>query len=213
MFNTTTTLPNDIQSFDCNFITNNTPNSKLPILVYRNIINKSYLLTEFNQLNESDKISLINETLLKNGWKAEQTWGAYTNTHYHYNVHEAYFITEGSSTLILGLDVNIVPEETTPELLSQSNHIEIEVKYGDLIILPAGTSHCSKSFDEKYKYIAAYPINGPKWKSISKLNLKSISMETIDGYKDIAKEVALPPNDPIYHDSKGGLVDIWNSYI
>lgn len=35
---------------------------------------------------------------------------------------------------------------------------EIHIKAGDVIILPAGVSHCSISADQNYRYVGAYPV-------------------------------------------------------
>ena len=56
-------------------------------------------------------------------------------------------VFQGSSTLLLG--VGPVEDAT--------NGQEVSVKAGDVIILPAGMSHCSKSFQDGYRYIGVYP--------------------------------------------------------
>jgi uncharacterized protein YjlB len=56
-------------------------------------------------------------------------------------------VFRGSSTLLVGVG----PLET--EALGQ----EIYIEAGDVIILPAGVSHCSKESQNHYTYIGAYP--------------------------------------------------------
>ncbi|KAK6205321.1 uncharacterized protein RJT21DRAFT_124472 [Scheffersomyces amazonensis] len=205
--------PATIETYSCNFHTDNTPNSKYPVLVYRNVLNKEFLNAA---TTEEDKVIQLNESLLPNGWSAEQTWGTSLNTHYHYNVHEAYFVIQGSSTLILGLDVTIIPSnnEDNFQNLSNKSYLEITLNTGDLIILPAGVSHCSSKYNEKYRYIGAYPTNGEHWKSIAKVHIERAKPLQYDNSFDIdiSKNVKLPDSDPIYGNLPHTLLDIWRSY-
>jgi uncharacterized protein YjlB len=57
-------------------------------------------------------------------------------------------IIQGSSTLLLGVG----PNE------DERNGQEVIVNAGDVIILPAGVAHCSKHFQDEYRYVGAYPI-------------------------------------------------------
>jgi uncharacterized protein YjlB len=56
-------------------------------------------------------------------------------------------VVKGSSELLIGVG----------PLDSEAEGEVIHVESGDVIVLPAGVSHCSKSFSEDYRYIGAYP--------------------------------------------------------
>lgn len=111
---------------------------------------------------------------------------------------------QGSSTLVLGLDV------TKDPLDSGANYAEVTVSVGDVIVIPAGVSHRSKVFDKDYRYLAAYPKEGEKWKliSIKQTLLASERYDTLK-YQAMATSVAVPNFDPIYE--KGGLLEIWRN--
>jgi len=93
------------------------------------------------------------------------TWGAISRHHFHPNTHECYGlyslglsgivgmlketagIFQGSSTLLLG--AGPLDKEEDGQI--------IHVEKGDVIVLPAGTSHCSKDFKDDYRYVGVYP--------------------------------------------------------
>lgn len=56
-------------------------------------------------------------------------------------------VFQGSSTLLLGVG----PNEDAGK-----GH-EVLMKAGDVIILPAGVSHCSRDFQDDYRYVGVYP--------------------------------------------------------
>ncbi|VUC29918.1 unnamed protein product [Clonostachys rosea] len=113
------------------------PNSKLPVLLYRNAL--PFPLEE----------DIVKEFLESNHWIHGGTWNAVPRHHFHPNTHECYgiAIVEGSSELLIG--VGPLDSETDGEV--------IHVESGDVIVLPAGVSHCSKSFSHDYRYLGAYP--------------------------------------------------------
>lgn len=129
----------------------------------------------------------------------QKVYPSITNCHYHPNVHEAYAVIQGSSTLVLGLDVAREPD-------LGANYVQVFVSVGDVIVIPAGVSHRSKLFDKDYRYLAAYPEEGEKWKLVSKLVLASEQYNALK-YQVMANGVAVPRCDPVYE--KGGLVEIW----
>lgn len=143
----------------------------------------------------------------------QTTWPSVIKNHYHPNVHECYAVVGGSSTLILGLDVGITPAEIT-ELPTDKKYIELVMNVGDVIILPAGVSHCSKTFCEDYRYVAAYPKNGEHYKSVSKLQ-SAVSEGKYDNFSDIEESIkaAFPLGDPIYGKTSGCLIDIWSQKL
>jgi len=60
-------------------------------------------------------------------------------------------VTRGSSTLLFGVGPNEDPAD------GQTVHVEA----GDVVIIPAGVSHCSADFEDDYFYLGVYPKASP----------------------------------------------------
>lgn len=68
--------------------------------------------------------------------------------HFHPNCHECYGVFQGSSILRLGVGGGDEDYQA----------VQVPVKEGDVIVLPAGTSHSSVEGSSKgdYKYVGVY---------------------------------------------------------
>ncbi|KAI1386434.1 uncharacterized protein F4822DRAFT_316371 [Hypoxylon trugodes] len=159
------------------------PNSKLPVLIYRDVLPQPY---------SEEKTQAFLE---KNQWLKGGTWGAVPRHHFHPNTHECYAVFQGSSTLLLGVG----PNEDA------GNGGEVFVKAGDVIILPAGVSHCSKDFQDGYRYVGVYPKGAPKWKS-EYCRDGSRCQEL----REEAEHVEIPDWDPV-RGRMGPLYELWSS--
>ncbi|XEV01474.1 hypothetical protein FSHL1_006761 [Fusarium sambucinum] len=159
------------------------PNSRLPLLVYRNVLPQP--LSE-----KSAKVFLENNQWFKGG-----AWGPVPRHHFHPNTHECYAVTRGSSTLLFGVG----PSEDTE--LGRRVH----VASGDVVIIPAGVSHCSTDFQDDYMYLGVYPKDSPKWK-----NEYCRDANRCELLRDEAKAVVVPDWDPVkgHH---GPLHQIWST--
>jgi len=109
------------------------PNSKLPVLVYREV----FILPK--QKNKSAEI--IQKTFLKNGWSNSWRNGIYDFHHYHSTTHECMGIAMGTADIILG----------------GPGGRKVRLAQGDIIILPAGTGHKCKKCSENFLCVGAYP--------------------------------------------------------
>ncbi|KAI1085413.1 hypothetical protein F5B20DRAFT_518260 [Whalleya microplaca] len=158
------------------------PNSKKPILVYRNVLPEPYS-------EETAK-----EFLEKNQWLKGGVWGAYTQQHFHPNTHECYGVLRGSSTLLLGVG----------PLDNEDSGTMITVNTGDAIILPAGVSHCSKDSQDGYRYIGVYPKGSPHWKSEYCQDKERCEM-----LNEEAEAVPIPQWDPVIG-YNGPLSRLWS---
>lgn len=188
-------------------ITSTTPNSVFPVLVYRNVLTKA--MTD-PAIPERQRQQEVNNFFKAHGWTVDNTWPSVTHNHYHPNVHETYAVIAGSSTLILGLDVNITPDKLSDEELDKlDNYLRIKVNTGDVITLPAGVAHCSRHFDKDYRYAAAYPSGSLKYMSISSAVTKR--SEEYDNRDDIELTIKadFPTGDPVFGTRPDTLVDVW----
>ncbi|KAJ5211917.1 uncharacterized protein N7498_003563 [Penicillium cinerascens] len=82
--------------------------------------------------------------------------------------------------------------------------VEVDVKAGDVIVVPAGVSHRSLSAYGDYRYIGVYPEAAPKWR-----NNYCRGNEDMETLREEIAGVDIPQHDPVYG-LDGPLVDIWN---
>ncbi|KAL6695032.1 hypothetical protein J3F84DRAFT_399904 [Trichoderma pleuroticola] len=101
-------------------------------------------------------------------------------------------IFQGHSTLLLGK-------------IRDGNGIQVDVKTGDVIILPAGTAHSSLRSSDDYRYIGVYPKECPKWTNEMGQRPPASFVQTIGA-------VATPQADPVYG-KQGPLVSLWNAKL
>ena len=103
------------------------PNSRLPVLVYRNV------------LEDTSPRNIVN-TIEPNGWIKGGQWKTYKVPHFHTHCHECYGIIRGGSTYLLGVGPNDpkVDEEGSPY------GMKLTVQKGDVFVLPvsATSSKC-----------------------------------------------------------------------
>jgi len=107
------------------------PNSKLPVLLFRNVIAS----------RTSGKGRRFRQQFKKNGWTGLWTDTIYDYTHFHSNAHEVLGVAAGKVTVRLGGDDGRL----------------FRLKAGDMLILPAGVGHRRVGGDEGLKVIGAYP--------------------------------------------------------
>ncbi|KAF5669096.1 cupin domain-containing protein [Fusarium circinatum] len=85
--------------------------------------------------------------------------------------------------------------------IQKGKGIQIPVKAGDVVVLPAGTAHSSLESSSDYRYIGVYPKGSPKWRNEMGKKSSSVFLDTID-------EVDIPEDDPVYG-SGGPLPMLW----
>lgn len=116
------------------------PNNVFPVLVYRQVLPQP--------ITEESATTFLE----KNAWTKKGTWGHIDVRHFHPNVHECYGVVAGASTMLVGCGSDDDPATGT----------SIELKTGDVIVLPAGTGHCNLggSSTDDYLYVGLYPNVG-----------------------------------------------------
>jgi uncharacterized protein YjlB len=107
------------------------PNSRLPVLYYRNILKVPQLLPG----KHVKKLFSLNNW--SNSWRA----GIFEYHHYHSNTHEVLGVIKGETTLQLG-------GEKGPLL---------RISKGDVIVIPAGVAHKNLGSENDVTCIGAYP--------------------------------------------------------
>lgn len=106
------------------------PNSRFPALVYRAALPQGGdLASSFEQLFE------------RNGWTGSWRNGLYRTHHYHSTAHEVLGVYRGQVSVRLG---------------GQQGPI-VELRAGDVAVLPAGVAHKNEAQSDDFAVVGAYP--------------------------------------------------------
>lgn len=111
-----------------------TPNSALPVIIYRQAVQAGDIARE------------LEETFQRNGWTNNWRDIILDQDHYHTTTHEVLGISRGEVSLQLG----------------GSEGKRVDVSAGDVLIIPAGVGHFSLSGTTDYEVIGGYPA-GRAW--------------------------------------------------
>ncbi|BAC52638.1 blr7373 [Bradyrhizobium diazoefficiens USDA 110] len=148
------------------------PNNILPFLVYQGAV-------------KLDPEQTIENLFEENGWGGTWRNGVYDYLHYHATVHEVLGVARGSARVRFGGD----------------HGQELQIKAGDVAILPAGTGHqCIKASGD-FCVIGAYPPG-------SKMEITRATPENHAKALKTIPKVALPPADPVTG-KDGALTRLW----
>lgn len=147
------------------------PNSPYPVLVYAGALRDAP--TRFDRL------------FLQNGWTGVWVNGVYSFHHYHAEAHEALGCVAGSAVLRLG----------------GPDGLEVEVKAGDALVLPAGVGHCLVRSSRDFSVAGAYPEGQSP-------DLQRGDTEGFEALRSKCLAVPLPETDPVYG-GEGSLPFYW----
>jgi uncharacterized protein YjlB len=151
------------------------PNNALPILLYQGAVT----------LDPEHAEETIENLFDANGWGGTWRNGVYDYLHYHATVHEALGVARGSARVRFGGDQGR----------------DLEIKAGDVAILPAGTGHqCIKASDD-FCVVGAYPPG-------AKMEITRATPENHAKALRTIPQVALPPTDPVTG-KVGALMRLW----
>ena len=153
-----------------------TPNNPLPLVLYRSPMALSGGL---------DPAAVFEDLFAAHGWRDSWRNGMYDFLHFHTGTHEVLGIARGRLRAEFG----------------GSNGKILELRAGDVVVLPAGTGHRRLGFSRDLLVVGAYPATGsydePKPADVT--HAKAVAA--------IAR-VRAPAQDPVYG-KKGPLVQLW----
>ncbi|MBD8574341.1 cupin [Pseudomonas syringae] len=145
----------------------------LPVLIYPAAIS----------VTGSDPALVLERTFAANGWPPQWRYGVFDYHHYHTRGHEVLGVHAGHARLMLG---------------GPNGHV-VEVKAGDVLLLPAGTGHCNLGASEDFEVVGAYPPGQE-----GDINRDPATPAQIE---QIAR-LGFPHTDPVLGD-QGGVVELW----
>jgi uncharacterized protein YjlB len=151
------------------------PNNPMPFLVYKGAVD----------LDNGHPEKTIEGLFGANGWGDMWRNGVYDFPHYHATVHEALGIARGHARVRFG----------------GNSGQEIEVRAGDVAILPAGTGHQCLSASKDFSVVGAYPPG-------AKMQVTRPTPENHAKALQTIPLVGLPKSDPIMG-KDGPLVRLW----
>jgi uncharacterized protein YjlB len=150
-------------------------NARWPLVLYRGAVALP---------DNLDPAAIMEDLFGENGWG--DTWrnGIYDYVHYHSRIHEVLGIARGKGMVRFG----------------GNNGRTLQLKAGDVAILPAGTGHQCLSESADFLVVGAYPPSGT-YDECTKSEEHARALKTIP-------KVGRPRKDPIYG-SKGPLLSAW----
>jgi uncharacterized protein YjlB len=107
------------------------PNSKLPAVLYKGILQLPTLLPG----------TYVNTLFRKNNWTNYWKHGIFEYHHYHSITHEVLGVYKGETMLQLGGEQGV----------------KIHLEKGDVLIIPAGVAHKNLGKENQLKCVGAYP--------------------------------------------------------
>jgi uncharacterized protein YjlB len=150
-------------------------NARWPLVLYRGAVALP---------DNLDPAAIMEDMFGENGWGDSWRNGIYDYVHYHSRIHEVLGIARGNGTVRFG----------------GNNGRTLQLKAGDVAILPAGTGHQCLSASADFLVVGAYPPSGT-YDECTKSEEHARALKTIP-------KVGRPRKDPVYG-SKGSLLSAW----
>jgi uncharacterized protein YjlB len=120
-----------------------------------------------------------------NDWVGSWRNGVYNVHHYHSSAHEVLGVYSGSALVQFGGEQGV----------------RVEVKAGDVAVVPAGVAHKRLSSSGNFAVVGAYPV-GQMWDMCYGREGER------PGTDRVIAAVPIPGNDPV-HGKNGPLLDLW----
>jgi uncharacterized protein YjlB len=151
-----------------------TPNSWLPLLLVRGAVGAT----------ESEATTLLE----RNGWVGTWIYTIYPFWHFHTKGHEVLIGVAGSALIGFG----------------SVDGIEVEMKPGDLALIPAGVGHKRIRGDDGFQVAGGYPVG----QSGNIVRPGELELHEVEQALSL---LSLPESDPLTGES-GGLLDHWRQF-
>jgi uncharacterized protein YjlB len=153
------------------------PNNRLPFVLYSRAVELA---------GSDDPAAVFEQLFATNGWGDSWRNGIYDYVHYHSRIHEVLGIARGDARVRFGGDGGRV----------------VEVRTGDVAVLPAGTGHqCLRASDD-FLVVGAYPPSGTYDECRGAPDEHARALQTIP-------KVRLPRKDPLLG-ADGPLSRLWS---
>lgn len=149
------------------------PNNRLPLLLYRGAV-------------PADPAT-IERRFAANRWPPAWRDGVYGFHHFHSNAHEVLGIARGEASVLFGGPTGTV----------------LDVKAGDVVVIPAGVAHCNRGQSDDLLIVGAYPED-----AASPDLRRGRPAEHAEASRRVA-EVPLPSADPVQGEH-GALRQLWS---
>lgn len=146
-----------------------------PLIVYQGVF----------QPDAHDPASTAEAFFTANGWGGTWRNGIFAYHHYHSTAHEALAICRGTAQVRFGGEQGVT----------------LEVKAGDVAVLPAGTGHKRLRASADLLVVGAYPPG-------QDVDLQRGEVEARPQVLENIRQVPLPATDPVYGNS-GPLPACW----
>ena len=150
------------------------PNNRLPLVLYRGALG-----------NKGDLARRCEDMFEANGWPGAWRNGIYGHHHYHSTAHEVLGIARGSARVRLGGE----------------HGATVELREGDVVVIPAGVAHKRESASADLLVIGSYPKG-------QRPDICRAEAGAHDKSAANVAEVALPASDPVTGEM-GPLLDCW----
>lgn len=150
-------------------------NERLPVLVYRQAVRPA---------GESPA-RVLEQIFQAHDWTGTWRNGIFSYHHYHSTAHEVLGIAHGGASVQLGGPDGLL----------------LDVRAGDVFVLPAGVAHKNCGADGEFLVVGAYPA-GQQW------DLKRGKPEDRPVADRNIEAVSLPETDPVYG-AQGPLLERW----
>jgi len=152
------------------------PNNTLPLVLYREALG-----------TDGDLAARCEAMFEANGWPGAWRKGIYGHHHYHSTAHEVLGIARGSARVRLGGE----------------NGATVELRTGDVVVIPAGVAHKRESASGDLLVIGSYPQG-------QRPDICRADPASHDKSAGNVARVALPACDPVTGKA-GPLLDCWRN--
>ncbi|MBV8775766.1 MAG: cupin domain-containing protein [Alphaproteobacteria bacterium] len=151
-------------------------NPTLPLVLYRGALGE-----------EGDLAARCEAMFDANGWPGAWRNGIYAHHHYHSTAHEVLGIARGSARVRLGGESGAT----------------VELRTGDVVVIPAGVAHKRESATSDLLVIGSYPTG-------QRPDICQAEAAAHDRSAANVARVPLPASDPVTGDA-GPLLDCWRA--